>query len=453
MVPFGTHRNLSLHSWLSFNTLTYPNSRSFFATDCRASATGGLYTDFPGSRRIAIPSGERQSKRSTTSSFGSRQQRGHEHILHSPHSSAMRRPQSPTLLSLLAIILSSTHTAHATPFPRDETIETQNSTLVERQCAFPCGYAPICCQAAGQCYTDSNNQAQCGSGGTQQANAGNNGQWQLYTTTYTETDLVLRTSTYSSQVQSATVQVAPAATMVCDPSMGERPCGTICCATGQYCQYQGQCAASSPNDVSSSYLASVMTTSAAGSAYIRPTSATTQTITSTGSATTTVPFQSAVPTGSTGPSTAGMASTTSNNGLTGGQIAGIVIGVLLGLLLLLLICGCLCFKGILDSFLAIFGLGPRKRRREVITEERYSHHHSGAGGGDGGRRWFGQGPARPQRQKQSSGLGGMMGVGAGLGALALILGLRRRREKRDKESYGTGSSYTYSDYISASEYF
>lgn len=370
----------------------------------------------------------------------------------------MRRPHGPTLLSLLAIILSSTH---ATPFPRDETTETENSSLVERQCAFPCGYGSLCCQAAGQCYTDSSNQAQCGSGsGSNVLNAGNNGQWQLYTTTFTETNLVLRTSTYSSQLASVTTQIAPAVTPVtqaCDSSVGETPCGMqssgapLCCASGQVCQYQGQCGASGFNDVSSSYLASIMT-STDGSAYIRPTSATTYITTSTGSATTTVAMSPAVPTASSGAAGAGADSTTSNNGLTGGQIAGIVIGVLLGLLLLLLICGCLCFKGILDSVLAIFGLGPRRKRKEVITEERYSHHHSGTGGGAGGRRWFGQGPARPQKQKQKSGLGGIAGVGAGLGALALLLGLKRRRDRRDKESYGTGSSYTYSDYTSASEY-
>ena len=364
----------------------------------------------------------------------------------------MRQPQAPTLLSLLAVILSTTHTTHATPFPRGETIETQNSTLVERTCPYSCGWAGLCCQAAGQCYTDSNDQAQCGSGSTQQADSSNDGQWQLYTTTYTTEGLITVTSTYS--MQSATVQVAPAATPVCDSSLGESPCGSICCATGQQCQYQGSCIASGPTDVSSSYFASVMSTSAAGSAYIRPTSVNTQTVTSTGSATTTVAMQSAVPTASSGTSSAGMASTVSNNGLTGGQIAGIVIGVLLGILLLLIICGCLCFKGLLDQLLAIFGLGPRARRRkEVITEERYSHHHSGTGGGAASRRWFGQGPSRPQREeKKSSGISGIAGVGAGLAALALLLGLKRRKDRRDKESYGTASSYTYSDYTSASEY-
>ena len=362
----------------------------------------------------------------------------------------MRQPHAPTLLSLLAVILSSTHTTHATPFPRDESVEAEESILVERQCAYPCGYQSLCCKAAGQCFTDSNNQAQCSS---VQANAGNNGQWQLYTTTYTETDLVLRTSTYSLQTTSATVQVAPAVTPGCALSVGITPCGNICCAPGQYCMYPGQCAASNTavNDVSSSYLASVMSTETAGSAYIRPTSATTYTTTSTGPATTTVAFSSAVPTASAGAGTTGMASTTSNNGLTGGQIAGIVIGVLVGIALLLAICAALCFKGLLDTLLSFFGLRGKRRRTEVITEERYSHHHSGTGGGSGGRRWFGQGPARPQKEKKSSGLG-LLTVGGGLGALALLLGLKRNRDKKDKENYGSASSYTYSDYTSASKY-
>ena len=366
----------------------------------------------------------------------------------------MRLPHPPTLLSLLAVILSSTHTTHAIPFPQDQFSE-DNSTLVERTCAYPCGYIGICCGGPGECYTDANNQAQCSgsSGGSspQVAAAANNGQWQLYTTTYTETDLVTRTSTYSSLLQSATVQAAPAATLSCHTDLGEKPCGSICCASGQVCQYQGQCIASGGNDVSSSYLASVMATPAAGSPYFRPTTATTATVTSTGSVTTTVPYGTPSPTTSSGGSAAGMQSTTSNNGLSGGQIAGIVIGVLLGILLLLIICGCLCFRGLLDTVLAFFGLGPRRRRREEIIEERYSHHHSGAGGG-GGRRWFGQGPARPRRERDSGGFTGWATVAGGLTALAVLLGLRRRRDRRDKQSEVSYSSYSYYD-TSESEFF
>ena len=370
----------------------------------------------------------------------------------------MRLSQPPTLLSLLAVVLSSSHIAQAKPFRRgDSLIETDSDSLVERQGGYACGYGSLTCETVGACYTDVNGQAQCSTTGTgTQQNNANNGQWQLYTTTYTTNELTTITSTYSLQV-SPTAQVATGG--ACDTAVGESPCGqnplngqALCCATGQQCLYQGQCGSSGAGagDVSSSYLFSV-TAVATGTAFIRPTSATTQTVTSTGSATTTVPYQSASPTSSSGSTAAGMQSTTSNNGLSGGAIAGIVIGVLLGILFLLLLCGCLCFKGLLDSCLALLGLGPKRRRREdTYIEERHSHHASGGGGG--GRTWFGQGPSRPQREKKSSGVGGLGAVAGGLTALAVILGLKRKIDRRDKSSYTTGSSYTYSDYTSASEY-
>ncbi|KAL8722538.1 MAG: hypothetical protein Q9225_001006 [Loekoesia sp. 1 TL-2023] len=198
-------------------------------------------------------------------------------------------------------------------------------------------------------------------------------------------------------------------------------------------------------DVSSFYYSSV-TAAASGTAFVRPTSNTVQTVTSTGSATTTVPYQSASAT--QGGSTAGMTATTSNNGLSGGAIAGIVIGVLAGIIVLLLICAVCCFRGLLDSVLAFFGLGPRRRRQETTyIEERHSHH---TGRGGGGRWWGTSGPSRIDRppRKESGGFGGVTAVAAGLGTLAVLLGLKRRRDRRDKESYGTASSYSYSDYTS-----
>ena len=368
----------------------------------------------------------------------------------------MRLSPPATLLSLLAVILSSTHTTKATPFHRGNSLP--DSTLVERQGGYACGYGSLTCNTPAACYTDANGQAQCStsgtSGGTQQNNA-NNGQWQLYTTTYTTNELTTITSTYSLQA-SPSVQVATGG--ACDTSMGETPCGQtsnggkLCCASGQQCLYQGQCGASGAGagDVSSAYLFSATAT---GTAFIRPTSATTQTVTSTGSATTTVAFETPSPTGTSGATAAGMQSTTTNNGLSGGAIAGIVIGTLLAIFFLLLLCGCLCFKGILDSFLALFGLGPKRRRREsTYIEERHSHHTSGAGGG-GGRTWFGTRPARPIREKRSSGFGGFTAVATGLTGLAVLLGLKRKMDKRDKNSYSSGSiSYDYSDYTSASEY-
>lgn len=358
---------------------------------------------------------------------------------------------APTLLSLLSIVLSSTHTANAKPYPRDDLVLVPLEEILDkRTCTNPCGWSgQICCPAGQSCFTDSAGQAQCGTGGSGVVPQNyNNGQWQLFTTTYVETDFVTRTSVYSSLIAAATsavvaptVQQPPAVTNVaCSSQLQEIPCGGICCAPGQYCQYQGQCApvAVGGGDVSSSYYASIVNT---GSAFIRPTSNNVQTVTSTRSPTTTVPFQT--PMATSGGSTSGMQTTTSNNGLSGGAIAGIVIGTLAGIALLLLLCTCFCFASVANAFRRCLGIGGRKRRREeTYVEERHSTH---GGGGGTGRTWWGR-PARIDRpQKSSGGLGGFTTVAAGLGALALFLGLRRRKDRRDKNSYTTGTSYTYSD--------
>ncbi|KAL8838048.1 MAG: hypothetical protein Q9170_002284 [Blastenia crenularia] len=345
----------------------------------------------------------------------------------------------PTLLSLLATILTLTHTSQAKPYLRE-----LHFGLEERTCANPCGSeSQFCCQVSETCVTSGWPPiAQCVSGSTgsssaPQAQANVNGQYQLVTTTWTETDLVLRTSTYSVPIgaPTPTTQQATVATpLSCSAQLGESPCNSI--STGGV-----------SGDVSSFYYSSV-TAAASGTAFVRPTSNTVQTVTSTGSATTTVPFVSASAT--QGGATAGMTATTSNNGLSAGAIAGIVIGVLFGILILLFICAACCFKGLLDGILAFFGLGPRRRKQETTyIEERHSHHTGAAAGASGGRTWFGaSGPSRVDRPKKDSGLGGFTAVAAGLGTLAVLLGLKRRRDRREKDSYGTASSYSYSDYTS-----
>lgn len=365
----------------------------------------------------------------------------------------MRLSQSPpTLLSLLSIVLSSAHITNAKPYPRDELVlEADNDKLERRDCATPCGWSgQLCCAAGQSCFTDSAGQAQCGtSGGGGAVQQTYNGQWQLYTTTYVETDLVTRTSIYSSLIGAApsvvapTLNEAPAVTNVaCSTELNEIPCGGICCAQGQYCQWQGQCGAvaGGNGDFSSVYLSSVMNT---GSAFIRPTSNGVATVTNTGPTTTTVPFST--PTTTSGGSTSGMQSTTSNNGLSGGAIAGIVIGVLFGIALLLLLCFCFCFKGLADGILGLLGIGPRRKKREkTYVEERHSTH------GGGRSRWWGTRPSRVDRPPKSSGrLGGFAAVAAGLTGLAIALGLKRRIERRDKSSYGSGSSYSYSGYLTS----
>ena len=381
----------------------------------------------------------------------------------------MRLRQSPpTLLSLLAIVLSSTHTAIAKPLRRvDGTFESQDSILVTRDCPIPCGWdGSLCCQAGQTCFTDSNNQAQCGvgvsnggvvnaGGVTPQNNNAQGSYWQYYTTTYVETDLVTRTSVYSSLMGAATHVPAPTIQELvpvitpspCNQERYETPCGNICCAVGQYCQYQGQCMAvnGAGVDPSSYYFSSVMN-GQTGSAFIRPTSIGFYTITSTGAPTTTVAFQAPMATGAA----AGMAAASSSNGLSGGAIAGIVIGVLLGLFLLFLFCAFFCFKGVWDLLSRLIGGGPRRKR----TSETYiaSHHSSHGRTGKGRTTWFGQPSSSkpPPKKKGGVGLGGILGGAGILAALAAFLGLKRSR--RDKSSYGTGSSYTYSDYTSSSEY-
>ena len=379
----------------------------------------------------------------------------------------MRLLQSPpTLLSLLAIILSSTHTAIAKPLRRVDGshsfLESRDSLLEERDCPIPCGWdGSLCCEAGQTCFTNSYNQAQCGvgisnggsvnaGGVTPQNNNADGSYWQYYTTTYVETDLVTRTSVYSSYMGAVTYAPSPTIqelvpvitpSPLCSQERYETPCGGICCAVGQYCQYQGQCMAINGADPSSYYFSSVMNAQT-GSAFIRPTSVGFYTVTSTGAPTATVAFEAPMATGVA----VGMAAASGGGGLSGGAIAGIVIGVLLGLFLLFLFCAFFCFKGVWDLLSRLFGGGPRRKR----TSETYIASHHSSHGARPPRTWFGRPSSNKPPPKKSGGLGGILGAAGILAALAAFLGLRR--SKRDKSSYGTGSSYTYSDYTSSSEY-
>lgn len=376
----------------------------------------------------------------------------------------MHFSQPPALLSLLFAIFSSIYPSVARPSLSDELkqlLESRYHYLSERSCNSPCGYiasGPLCCTTGQTCSNGVcvGSESGSGSGSGSAANV-NNGQWQYYTTTYTETDLVVRTSTYSSNFGvAAATPAAPSAASIngisCNSALGESPCATICCATGQYCAYAGQCQASNGNGGSSSSIFGAATVAPSNTPAVRPTSNAITTVTSTGSATTTVPFQ----TGAAATTAAAGMSTTSNNGLSGGAIAGIVIGVLAAIFLLLLICTCFCLKGLADGCLTFFGLKRRKtRREETYIEEHHSHH---GGGGNGGavaqRRWFGVGPSRISRpQERKSGVGGLTYVVGGLGALAMFLGLKRRRneKKRQKSEYGSASSYSYEYSTSGSE--
>lgn len=325
------------------------------------------------------------------------------------------------VLGLLAVAYLPSTIAKPYPVHVEEFRDLHNASQVidKRQCAGTlCGWAKqLCCPTGTQCYTDANNQAQCGAGG-----ATNEGGWQYITTTYVETvGLVTKTSVYSTYVGGA-VQTA-----TCKAS--ESPCGSSCCAQGLYCGLNNQCVVNGGGSTGG----------------ILPT---VPPVTYTGRPTATLPFQTPIPTGAAGspePVEGG------GGGLSGGAIAGIVIGVILGILLLLLLCLFCCARALFDTIIAIFGFGKKRKHthEETYIEE---HHHSG---GAAGGRWYGQGrPSRPSRvgSEKKSGFGKGAGVAAALGGLALMLGLKRHQDKKhdDKSTTISGSSYYYSDYTSSS---
>jgi hypothetical protein len=362
---------------------------------------------------------------------------------------------SSLLLSFLSILIT---------FPLDTSASPLN-LFVPRQCDIPCGWnSQYCCNSGQACVTVAGIASCTAQAAPAYETA--SGQWQWFTTTYVETDLVTVTTTYSAfiaattvysppvQTQVVTTVVPPAPTPSCATGEGQILCGTICCAAGQFCASANYCLAqggtSTPGNVATVYYTPITSALSTASAFIRPTSATTETLTETGTATTTVPFQT--PVGTDGSSLTGVTATQTNNGLSGGAIAGIVIGVLLAIFLLFLLCACCLGKAVIDTCLSIFGLGRNNRRRvtdTTIIEEHHSRHSGRVN--NTGRTWFGRtdgGPARPQQNK-SSGWGGALGVGAALAALAVVLGIKRRRDEERKTEY-TGSSY-YSDYTSESE--
>lgn len=360
----------------------------------------------------------------------------------------------PLLHLITAILLAPPPTvlANPAPAPSAQAGFSFNELFARYDCAGTyCGFSSqLCCTGASTCYTDSNDQAQCGSSGSY---ATTSGYWEYYTTIYTETDTVLTTQVMSSYQAAATVAAATAAATTasasCNYALNETPCGSICCASNQYCYSSGQCEAAA-NGGSSGYY-STTTAGATAGAPIRGTSSALTVATVTSSPTTTIPFETPVATGANITLTSDHSS--NGGGLSGGAIAGIVIGVLLGLFLLGLLCFYCCLKGLLDGCLALFGLGGRRRRRttEVEEYERHSHHTSGGGGG-GGRTWYGASrPARVSRyderhDRKSNAGKEALGIAGGLAALWAILGLKRRRDNRRNEE-------KYSEYSHSSDYY
>ncbi|KAG9794129.1 hypothetical protein KCU95_g4508, partial [Aureobasidium melanogenum] len=393
-----------------------------------------------------------------------------------PSAPSCLNPYTRPLLRLAVVALTLSPTLANPLIPKEIGIGslTFNSLFGRGNCENPCGWSgQLCCTGGESCYTDSSNQAQCASTTAAAAASETTGYWKYWTSTWvetqTETDLITKYSTGSSWcgeasttaaagggggvatsvwVAPSTAAASPTASISCNWDKGESSCGSICCASDQYCLTSGQCAAAAGASTTSK-LSSGSSTGI--SPAILPTSSTLVIVTAISSPTTTVPFVAPVATGANITLTG--AESSNSHGLSGGAIAGIVIGVIAGLILLSLLCLFCCARTI---WLAIFG--GRKRRRTERTEVIEPHHHrsySGAGGAYAAsrpddRRWYGS--EAPRREKERSKFTELLGIGAGLAALAGILGLKRRHDRRRDEKSEYSSAYTdasYSDYYTS----
>ncbi|CAI6274661.1 unnamed protein product [Periconia digitata] len=345
------------------------------------------------------------------------------------------------LVGAVALSLLTT-SVNAKPFPVEDARQLQNATELERrqqvcpQGSTACGwYGQICCTSSQTCSENAAGEAICIAGATAESNGGNNGQWTVFTSYYTATDLVTRTSVFSSYIGGAPAGSTPQPTASCGASQTQ--CSSVCCDEGYHCDKPGVCKPGASGIVNPS-------------APLRPTSSTLIVITATGSPTTTLPFSTPIATGAAGEP---IEMEGGGGGLSGGAIAGIVIGVIVGIILLLLICFYCCAKAAFDSVLALIGLGGKRRRKHEESTYIEEHHHHGGSAAAGGGRWYGQGSSRPSRppKEKKGGMGNLLGVGAGLAGLAAVLGMKRKHDQRhDEKSNISSSYYSYSDYTSAS---
>lgn len=376
----------------------------------------------------------------------------------------------PILSSVVTLFLITSSPVSAGPFSKinelvqqaAEKLSTddyslQNATLDRRTtCAAGstvCGYYQLlCCLDASQtCGQNSASQAVClDAAGTTAVVAATTGTgvWQYSTSVWVTTGLQTMTSVYSTWVP-ATVTAVSSGQCVPNYSNNESPCGPICCASGQYC------ADSSAGTCKPAGNGGFTTTGVGNSPPVLVTTSNGVVMTKTVSATTTLHYQTPIPTGTSAGSTGGIVSASHHSGLSGGAIAGIVIGVLVGIVILALICLCCCFRAAWDTLAALFGIGKKRDRRTHVEEEyvethrRYGSGAGGAGGGTNGR-WYGAGAGsaggrssrrNDTRKEKKSGIGGLGAIGLGLGGLAIALGLKRKHDKKHEEKSDVASSY------------
>ncbi|CCU76857.1 hypothetical protein BGHDH14_bgh03602 [Blumeria hordei DH14] len=310
----------------------------------------------------------------------------------------------------LILLIAKTSTVLAGPYPKDEIHDTGFSFLQSRQCASYCGAQnQFCCNHGEACFTNQANIAFCSAGMSPPAG------YEIFTTTYTETNLVLHTSTFTSWGSTPTVPAVPTITppAICTTSLGESSCGTICCASNQRCAFANSCTAHVPAAGDPTY-----------SVPVRPTSGGLFTI----SATTTVPFQpAATASGSSFPEV----SQSYNNGLSGGAIAGIVIGVTAGIALIILLCFCCLVKSRCQSALAKFGFGKKGRSDRVSENQSRINSQT----------------SPSERRDKSRIFKWILAFGS---AFVTILGLKRRKNRSDVSNRYSETNVS-SDYIPNSQ--
>lgn len=364
--------------------------------------------------------------------------------------SPMATAAIPTILLSLSALLPS---ALANPYPRDGLHNTLSyGFLQDRSCAIYCGAENEHCCSEDQRCTTVGNVAGCAGAGlpTLAPRNPDDGSWSVYTSTWTETETF--TSTFSSYWGETTGVGAGGGTCTPVEGSGEIACGSICCASWQYCASSDQCVsnagATAPSTTAAttawSTYSTTMTT--AGSTITTQFSAPYRVTGTASTGTNTGTVESATTT-SSGNGTA--VSTTSGSTLSGGAIAGIVIGTLAGVGLLLLLCFCCVMRGLWHGLLALLGLGPKKRERSreretvIIEEERYARHGSQHGRRDTHGSWFAARPARStaaesrrtseKPPRRDSNQASWWGAGA-LGTLLLLLGLRRDKKRRSQST-------------------
>jgi hypothetical protein len=148
------------------------------------------------------------------------------------------------LISTSTIVLTSSGTIISSA--PSSSIPTPSTSLPN--CAYgpPCGYySPQCCATDEYCYINPQYVAQC--------TTTNTGNWEVITTTYVTTSIstwtetiptIITTTEYlTSTTTDLETITTTLSTFECQYSLGEIPCGSICCLAGQFCASAGYCTA------------------------------------------------------------------------------------------------------------------------------------------------------------------------------------------------------------------